>query len=205
MYHDFLRYRHLFFEDPNPDDQNNDPQGDANKDDQNKTDPKPADEKKYTDADLDRFKVQWKAQWQKKVQKEQAEKDEAARLASMTEQERVEHERNELKKQVAELTAEKTRNGLANEARRMIKEAGADVSEKMLARLIGEDAETTAENVKDYISDFQAAVQATTKAQLAHKAPITGGANTITKEDILKIENWQERQKKINENLNLFK
>lgn len=205
MYQDFLRYRHLFFEDQNPGDQNNDPQDDANKDDQNKTDPNPADEKKYSDADLDRLKVQWKNQWQKKAQKEQAERDEAARLATMTEQERAEHERDELKKQVAALTAEKTRQGLTNTARQMLKDAGVDVSEKVLARLIGEDAETTAENVKAYASDFQAAVQATTKAQLAHKAPTTGGANTITKEDILKIANWQERQKKIAENLNLFK
>ena len=198
-----LFFNHLFFEDP--EDQPNDqtpPEDDANKGG------KPAEnepEKKYTDADLDRLKVQWKAQWQKKVQKEQAEKDEAARLASMTEQERIEHERNELKKQVAELTAEKTRQGLTNTARQMIKDAGADVSEKILSRLIGEDAETTAENVKDYISDFQAAVQANTKAQFAHKAPVAGGANTLTKEDILKISSWQERQKKIAENLQLFK
>ena len=194
-------FSHLYFDDPeNQPDETTPPEDDT-------TGGKPAEnepEKKYTDADLDKFKLQWKAQWQKKAQKEQAEKDEAAKLASMTEAERNEHERNELKRQVAELTAEKTRQGLTNTARNICRDAGINISDAMLARLIGEDAETTSENVKAYIADFNSAVQAQTKAQLAHKAPKTGTAGTITRSDIEKIEDWKKRQAAIKQHPELF-
>ena len=196
-----LFFNHLFFEDP--EDQPNDqtpPDDDTKGGKPGENEP----EKKYTDADLDKFKLQWKAQWQKKAQKEQAEKDEAAKLASMTEAERNEHERNELKRQVAELTAEKTRQGLTNTARNICRDAGINISDAMLARLIGEDAETTSENVKAYIADFNSAVQAQTKAQLAHKAPKTGTAGTITRSDIEKIEDWKKRQAAIKQHPELF-
>lgn len=200
-------FSHLFFEepdDPNKDAAGGNPDGDGN-DGNDKDNPGGEPEKKYTDADLDRFKVQWKAQWQKKAQKEQAEKDEAAKLANMTEAEKNEHELAKLRTQVAELTAEKTKQGLTNTARQICHDAGVNVSEAVLARLIGEDADTTSANVKAYIADFQSAVQAETKAKLSHKPPQTGSAGTITKDDIMKIEDWKKRQAAIKAHPELFR
>ena len=199
-------FSHLYFEDPedpNKGTEGGNPDGGdgGNQDDNPGGEP----EKKYTDADLDRFKVQWKAQWQKKFQKEQAEKDEAAKLANMTEAEKNEHELSKLRTQVAELTAEKTRQGLTNTARQICHDAGVNVSETVLARLIGEDAESTSANVKAYLADFQTAVQAETKAKLSHKAPQTGTAGTITRADIMKIEDWQKRQAEIKAHPELFR
>lgn len=202
-----LFFSRLFFEDDPNNQGGNEP--DNNKDATKDNDPNDGKdgepEKKYTDADLDRFKTQWKAQWAKKAAKEQAEKDEAAKLATMTEAEKTEHELTKLRTQVAELTAEKTRQGLTNTARQMCKDAGVDVSETVLARLIGEDAESTATSVKAYIADFTAAVQAETKAKLSHKPPETGGAGTITKKDIMKIKDWRQRQAQIAAHPELFK
>jgi hypothetical protein len=196
-------FNHLFFEDDPANNPSGDPETKPEEDTKPETDP--TDEKKYSDKDLDRLKIQWKAQWQKKAQKEQAEKDEAAKLATMTETEKNEHELSKLRQQVAELTAEKTRQGLTNTARQMCKDAGVDVSEVVLGRLIGEDADSTANNVKAYIADFQTAVQSQTKAKLSHKAPETGSNKTITKEEIMKIKDWRERQRQIAAHPALFR
>lgn len=199
-------FSHLYFEDPedpNKDTAGGNPDDDGNGGNQGDN-PGGDTGKKYTDADLDRFKVQWKAQWQKKFQKEQAEKDEAAKLANMTEAEKNEHELAKLRTQVAELTAEKTKQGLTNTARQICRDAGVNVSEAVLARLIGEDADTTSANVKAYIADFQSAVQAETKAKLSHKPPQTGSAGTITRSDIEKIEDWKKRQAAIKQHPELF-
>lgn len=202
-----LFFNHLFFEEDPNNPGGNDPadNNDATKGNESDDGKGNEPEKKYTDADLDRFKTQWKAQWQKKVEKEQAAKDEAAKLANMTEAEKTEHELTKLRTQVAELTAEKTRQGLTNTARQMCRDAGVDVSETVLARLIGEDAETTAASVKAYIADFTAAVQAETKAKLSHKPPETGGAGTISKKDIMKIKDWRQRQAQIAAHPELFR
>lgn len=202
-----LFFSHLFFEDDPNNPGGNDPadNNDATKGNESDDGKGNEPEKKYTDADLDRFKTQWKAQWQKKAEKEQAAKDEAAKLANMTEAEKTEHELTKLRTQVAELTAEKTRQGLTNTARQMCKDAGVDVSEAVLARLIGEDAETTATSVKAYIADFTAAVQTETKAKLSHKPPETGSAGTITKKDIMKIKDWRQRQAQIAAHPELFR
>ena len=112
---EFINYKKLLFDEAESDndnqpDANNQP--DTSKAPANNNDQKPdkddtRNEKKYSDADLDKIIENKFAKWQKQQAKAV---DEAKKLANMTAQERVEHERDKLK---AELDALKKANAVA--------------------------------------------------------------------------------------------
>lgn len=161
------------------------------------------DVKKYSDADIDKIIEKKFAKWQKQ---KAAEVDEAAKLATMTAQERAEHERDMLK---AELEALKKANTIAEmekTARGILKEDGVNVPDEIVSCLVGDDADKTSETVKAFSKAFKEAVKEEVKAQLSHKSPVTGATGKpVTKEDISKETNPIKRQKMIAENMSLFK
>lgn len=206
-----LNFGTLYFEGEEADDTNNQPEAQpsgGNNQPQNQPAGKtqPGDDErtkpKYSDADLDRIIEKKMAKWQK--QKE-AEVNEATRLANMTAQEKAEHERDKLQKELNELKKANARNELTNEARKIISDSGITVSESVLKLLIGEDAETTSATVKAYIADTKKMIQSETKKQLSHKSPTTGGSGSLTKADIMKVKDPLERQALIKANIGLFR
>ena len=159
-------------------------------------------EKKYTDADLDRKIAQKFAAWQKRQEKAISE---AQKLATMSEQEKAEHERDELQK---ELDALKKANALAEmgkQARKMLSDDGITAPDDLVDMIITEDAETTKTNVQQFSKLFKAAVKDAVKEALKGKAPGTGSSGSMTKEQIMKIADPIARQQKIKENIGLFK
>ncbi len=159
-------------------------------------------EYKYTDADVD-------AIVQKKIAKERerakAEADEAARLAKMTEQERTAAELKKALDEVETLRAEKARNEMRATARKMLSDASVTVPDGLLDVLVTNDADTTKKAVDDFTAIFKAEVDKAVKAKLGGEPPRVGGSTkTLTKEDILAVENREERQKLIAEHLELF-
>ena len=208
---ELINYKNLFFDDSEGSD---DTQSDNTQPDNTETenkgkggdgDKKNADrnDKKYSDDDLNRIINDKFAKWQKQQEKAV---DEAKKLANMTAQERVEHERDKLK---AELDALKHANAIAEmekTARGILQADGVNIPDVIISSLVSsDDAEATSENVKAFSKAFKAAVQAEVKAQLSHKSPTTGATGkTMTKDDINKITDPIKRQEAIRNNLALY-
>lgn len=159
-------------------------------------------EYKYTDEDVDKIVS-------KKIAKERerakAEADEAARLAKMTEQERTAAELKKALDEVEALRAEKARNEMRATARKMLSDASISVSDGILNVLVTDDADSTKKAVEDFAATFKSELDKAIKAKLGGEPPKVGGSSkTLTKEDILAVENREERQRLIAENLELF-
>lgn len=165
-------------------------------------DGKGADEKKYSDADLDKIINQKFAKWQKDQEKAVSE---AKKLASMTEQEKAEHERDEIKKELEALKKANNMAEMGKQARKMLNEDGINIPDDLVNLIIAEDAETTKDTVQQFSKLFKAAVQDAVKEALKGKTPGTGSSGTITKEQIMKIKDRTERQRMIQKHRDLFK
>lgn len=161
-------------------------------------------EKKYTDADLDKIINKKFAEWQKKQQKAV---DEAAKLAGMNAQEKAEHERDELQKELDAYKRKDTLSEMAKTVRTYAETEQITIPEEVVAILTTDDANATDANVKAYTKAFKAAVQAEVKAQLTRaKVPTaSSGTGALTKEDIAKIADPIARQKAIRENMDLYR
>lgn len=160
------------------------------------------DTKKYSDAEVDEIINKKFAKWQKEQERKISE---AEKLAGMNAQEKAEHERDTLQK---ELDALKRANSIAEmekTARTMLHDDGVNVPDEVVSSLIADDADSTKTKVEAFSKAFKEAVQAAVKDALKGKAPATGkGGSTLTKADILKIANRAERQKAIAEHIELF-
>ena len=192
------------FDEPN-DGTNNDNNDGANDDSKNNGD---KGEKLYTKAEMDAYTNQIvskkKAEWDKSHKA--SIRDEAERLASMTAQEKAEHDRDEWKAKYDELFKQNAKATLTSEARKIISDAGiTGVSDDLIERLIGEDAETTKATVDGFVTAYNNAVQAGIQ-QIAKKAPPKGNTsnNGVTKESIMAIKDPIERQAMMRKHHKLF-
>lgn len=161
------------------------------------------DDKKYSDADVDKLLEKKFAKWQK--QKE-AEINEAKKLADMTATERAEHERDKLKAELEELKAANTRAEMEKTARSILQTDGVNIPDVIISHLVAADADTTSANVKAFSKAFKASVQAEVKNQLSHKSPAAGTpGGGLTKEAIMKEPDAIKRQQLIRDNISLFR
>lgn len=160
------------------------------------------DTKKYSDADVDEIINKKFAKWQKEQEKKISE---AEKLAGMNAQEKAEHERDTLQKELDELKRANSIAEMEKTARTMLRDDGVNVPDEVVSSLIAEDADNTKAKVEAFSKAFKEAVQTAVKEALKGKAPSTGkGGSTLTKADILKIANRVERQKAIAEHIELF-
>ena len=183
-------------------DSGGDDEGDeSGNDDDNDSD----NEKKYTDEEVDALIERKFAEWQKKHEKQQAKQDEAERLKNMSDQERKDHEMEELRKQVHALQKKETMSKMSATARSMLSAKGITVDDTLVGMLISEDADATKSAVDSFIAAFQDAVSKAVKEALKGEAPRKGSSSKLTKEQIMKVANRTERQRLIQENMHLFK
>lgn len=160
------------------------------------------DTKKYSDADVDEIINKKFAKWQKEQEKKISE---AEKLAGMNAQEKAEHERDTLQKELDELKRANSIAEMEKTARTMLHDDGVNVPDEVVSSLIADDADNTKAKVEAFSKAFKEAVQTAVKDALKGKAPATGkGGSTLTKADILKIANRAERQKAIAEHIDLF-
>ncbi len=123
----------------------------------------------------------------------------------MNAQEKAEHERDTLQKELDELKRANSIAEMEKTARTMLRDDGVNVPDEVVSSLIAEDADNTKAKVEAFSKAFKEAVQDAVKEALKGKAPSTGkGGSTLTKADILKITNRAERQKAIAEHIDLF-
>lgn len=157
---------------------------------------------KYSDDDLDRIINQKFAKWQSA---QQEKIDEATRLANMTAQERAEHERDKLQKELDELKHKTAVADMERTARNILLADGISVPDFLVSTLVREDAEETSKAVKKFAEAYKSSVQDAVKQQLTHNAPQTGGMSGLTKEAIMKVKDPIKRQALIKQNMALFK
>lgn len=157
---------------------------------------------KYSDDDLDRIINQKFAKWQSA---QQEKIDEATRLANMTAQERAEHERDRLQKELDELKHKTAVADMERTARNILLADGISVPDFLVSTLVREDAEETSKAVKTFAEAYKSSIQDAVKQQLTHNAPQTGGMSGLTKEAIMKVKDPIKRQALIKQNMALFK
>lgn len=171
--------------------------------DKPKAEPQAEPSAKYTDADLDRIIGQKFAEWQKKQQKAV---DEAQKLATMNATQKAEYERDQLRKELNTLREQTALADMSKTARKMLTDEGITVSDDLLSVMVTTDAEKTKSAVDGFAKAFKEAVESAVKERLRGEPPRrgTGGAVTMTKEQILSIRDPELRQKKMLENRSLF-
>lgn len=164
---------------------------------------KVTDEKKYSDADLDKIINKKFAQWQ---EKQQRAVDEAQKLATMNATQKAEYERDQLKKQLDEYKRKDTLAEMTKTARKMLTDDGITVSDELLSMLVTTDAENTKTAVEGFSKAFKDAVESAVKERLKGEPPKkgTGGVPGMTKETIMAIKDPELRQQKMAENKHLF-
>lgn len=158
---------------------------------------------KYTDADVDSIINRKFAEWQKKQQKAV---DEAQKLAAMNATQKAEYERDQLKKELEELKRVSALAEMSKTARKMLADNGITISDELLSVMVTEDAEATKAAVDGFSQMFTAAVESAVKERLKGEPPRkgSGGAETMTKDQIMAIKDPELRQKKMLENKELF-
>lgn len=157
---------------------------------------------KYTDEDLDRIIGEKFAKWQKQSERKM---DEAKKLAEMNAQEKAEYERDQCQEQLKQLENKIALNDMKETAQKMLSDDGISVSKGILDMLVSADAEKTQTAIKDFSELFKSAVAKAVTDTLKGQTPKAGGSTKLTKEEILKIKDRVERQKAINENIELFR
>ncbi len=159
-------------------------------------------EKKYTDKDVDEIVNKKFAKWKKQ---EQAKIDEAEKLAKMNADEKREHELKKLKEENEKLKKEKTFFEMKKVASQMLNESGIVISDDLITTLVSSNADETKANVEGFTAAFNSAVEKEINNRLKGKTPkATGNKVTLTKAQILAIEDDDLRQQKIMENMHLF-
>lgn len=177
--------------------------GSDNGDDDHSDEP----EKKYTDADIDKIVKDRLARERKAAEKKARQQAEAEKLKNMTAAEKRDAEFEQMKARLASLEAEKNQAEMLSTASDILKDAGINVSSKLVGHLIAETADETKANVDEFVKLYNDAVNKGVKAAMKASGsnPKKSGSSTLTKEDIMKVKNPSERQKLIKENMHLFR
>ena len=166
---------------------------------EDQTDPRT--ELKYSDEDLDKIVNEKFKKWSEKKDKEISE---AEKLGTMTEKEKAAYERDKLQAELDALKEKQLLADMATVARGMLKDESINISDELLYMIITTDAEKTEKSVKSFAQEFKASVDAQVNEALKRPTPKTGKVGGLTKDDILKIGNEEERLDAIARNIELF-
>lgn len=131
---------------------------------------------------------------------------EAEKLAQMTSEEKEKYRADKAEKELADLRRQIALGNMANTARKMLSDEQITLPDEIIMNLVCDDAEKTKTAVESFAQTFKSAVQAAVKDALRGNPPKAGGGdNGLTREKILAVKDRAERQRLINENMNLFK
>lgn len=169
----------------------------------------PKDEKKYSDAEVDEIVnkkfAKWQAQQEKVVEEVKAE---AAKLAKMNADQKKEYEMEKLREENEKLKTEAMRAELGKAATALLKEQDIDATPDILEFVVGEDADSTKARIEKFVEIVQSQVKAAEMKRATGTTPKDYGSNggaKMSKADIMKIQDPQERQKAIAGNIELFR
>ena len=146
-------------------------------------------EKKYTDEDVDRIVKSRLARAQEQAKKE---KEEAEKLAEMNATQKAEYERDQLKKELAELKRKDALSEMTKVARKMLTEKDINISDELLAVMVTTDAQETKQNIEGFVKMYKADVEAGVKARLKGEPPrVSTGASNPVSEIEKRIKKYQ--------------
>lgn len=139
----------------------------------------------------------------------EAEQEEAKKLAKMNATEKLQFQLKQKDDELTALKNEQTKSAMRATASQMLGAEGITASDDLLGILVANDADTTNENIKAFVTLTNSKADELLQAKLRGTAPrvtagVTQSAPTSTKEAILAIKDVNERQKAIAENLELF-
>lgn len=164
------------------------------------------DGKKYSDEDVNKIIAKKFSEWEKKQEAKSKKAAEAQRLKNMTDEEKRAHELKVLQEKIASYEKREAVGEMTKVARGILSDSKISVNEELLASLVTEDAETTKANVENFVKYFNDAVQKAVAEKLRGNKPVVKNSSTkLTKEEIMKVTNRAERQKLIQENMELFR
>lgn len=140
-------------------------------------------EKKYTDDDLDRIVKNRLAREREQARKE---REEAEKLAEMNATQKAEYERDQLKKELAELKRKDAIAEMSKEARKMLSDKGINIPDELLSRLVTTDAQETKQAVDGFAKMYTEAVETAVKARLKGEPPRVGSGPSSPVSEIQK-------------------
>lgn len=176
--------------------------GDNGDDDNGDEDNDGGDEKKYTQAEVNKM---IEARLARERAKNKAHEDEAEKLARMSESQKQAKALKDLQDRLDQMEAKEARSKMAATARRMLQDESIMVDDVIIDALVKGTAEDTDTAVKAFVKSYKAALKKEAKETFKKPEPKTGGAGTITRADILKIADRAERQKQIKAHPELFR
>lgn len=198
---DRIKLNLQFFADPagEPDNGDNDNENDSVDTTNDNQDNKP--ELKYSDDDVDRIVNEKYAKFAAQKQKEV---DEAKKLAKMSKDDKQKFEMDKLKSEAQEAQNELAKYQMRDTAKQMILDGGATPTDEMIDLVTSSDAETTKTNVNKALNFAKAIREQVTKELSQGTTPRTVGSPTLSKQEIMKIQDPIKRQQAIKDNLGLF-
>lgn len=156
---------------------------------------------KYSDEDLDKILSKRFSKWQRQKEKEVSE---AKKLSDQNAAKKSEDRIKDLEDKVSRYEHAQAHSDMMSEVRKMATEKGYHLSDKLIDHIATDDADTTREITEEILDLIGSEVQRGVKAKIAGTVPPRGKTSTITREDIMKVADRNERQKLINEHLDLF-
>lgn len=153
------------------------------------------------DKDVDSIIKSKHSRWQKEMEQE---KNEAARLAKLSEEERqqalIQKEKDDFEKEKAEFRKQQ----LFVEKGKQLTAQG--IPADFAHRITGDTAEDILEDVKAFRAEWDKAVEAKVNERLAskNKPKIGGTGGQMTKAEIMAVKDSAERQRLIAQNRDLF-
>ena len=128
-------------------------------------------EVKYTDEDVDRIVKSRLAREREQAKKE---KEEAEKLAEMNATQKAEYERDQLKKELAELKRKDALSEMTKVARKMLTKKDINVPDELLSLMVTTDATETKQAVDGFAKMYKESVEAAVKARLKGEPPRAG-------------------------------
>ena len=153
------------------------------------------------DKDVDSIIKNKKSRWQKELEEQ---KNEAARLAKLSEKERqqaiFDKEREDFEKEKEQFREEQL---FVEKGKQLAKQG---MPADFAHRITGDTAEDILEDVKAFRAEWDKAVEAKVNERLAskNKTKVGTGAGQMTKAEIMAIKDTAERQRMIAANRELF-
>ena len=176
--------------------------GDNDDDDGDGGDGDGGEEKKYTQAEVNKMIAE---RLKREKAKSKQHEDEATKLARMSESEKQAKALKDLQDRLDQMEAKEARGKMAATARRMLQDENIMVDDVIIDALVKGTAEDTDTAVKAFIKSYKAALKQDAKNTFKKAEPKAGGTGTVTRADILKIADRAERQKAIKAHPELFR
>ena len=160
---------------------------------------------KKRDEDFDK---KFNAKFAEMQKKHQSELDEAEKLAKMSAEDKAKKKMADLEREMEKLKTANAKAEMMKTARSILTDKKINIADDLLESLVTTEAESTKTNVEQFAEAFNEAVQTEVKRVLAGTTPngkkdSKNGAK-ITKKEIMEVADPIQRQKLMEENLDLF-